>query len=105
MTWMDSYYRVHSLYLELMDCDDDVRDIIDDVVYILRTVNGVGPIMWAMSAWLAFVSYVGGGYINPKVSRDICVGACKALGLALMGEIEHRLNVLTDYRKDDVDDY
>lgn len=91
MTWMDSYYRVHTLLLSMMDRDQDVRDIVGDTAYILHAGCGMEPILWAISAWLAMVDYINHNRIHPNINRSICVGACKALGIAVQGAIDHHM--------------
>ena len=100
MTWMDSHYRVHMLAISMMDCDQDVRDMVGDTTYVLQTGCGVGPILWAVSAWLALVDYITGSHIPPDIDRDICIGACRAIAPAVQGTIDNRTLSLNVNKED-----
>ena len=100
MTWMDSHYRVHMLAISMMDCDQDVRDMVGDTTYVLQTGCGVGPILWAVSAWLALADYITGSHIPPDIDRDICIGACRAIGLAVQGVIDHRMSIIDNNKEE-----
>lgn len=100
MTWMDSHYRVHMLAISMMDCDQDVRDMVGDTTYVLQTGCGVGPILWAVSAWLALADYITGSHIPPDIDRDICIGACRAIALAVQGTIDNRTLSLNVNKED-----
>lgn len=91
MTWMDSHYRVHMLVISMMDCNQDLCDFVRDVTYILRNGSSVGSLMWAISAWLALTDHIDGSHIHPRIDREIYIGACKALGIAVQGAIDHRM--------------
>lgn len=103
MTWMDSYYRVHMLYADMMDCDQDVRDVVSKTTYVLHTGCGIGPIMWAMSAWLALADHIDGSHIHPRINREVYIGACKAIGIAVQGAIDLRMADM-DNKEDDIND-
>ena len=100
MTWMDSYYRVHALIIDTMDCAQDVRDMVGDTTYILQTGCGVGPILWAASAWLALADHIDGSHIQPRIDREVYVGACKALGLAVQGAIDRRMSIIDNNKEE-----
>lgn len=101
MTWMDSYYRVHTLLLSMMDRDQDMWDMVGDATYILHTGRGVGPILWAVSAWLAMGDYINQNSIHPNINRSICVGACKALRVAIQEAMDKRIAGLDDSTQED----
>lgn len=100
MTWMDSYYRVHMLVISMMDCNQDLRDFVEEVTYILRTGSGVGPLIWAVSAWLALADYITGSHTHQNIDRDICIGACRAIALAVQGTIDNRTLSLNVNKED-----
>lgn len=101
MTWMDSYYRVHALIIDMMDCNQDLHDFVGDVTYILHTGCGVGPILWAASAWLALADHIDGSHIQPRIDREVYVGACKALGIAVQDAIDRRMATTLNVNKED----
>lgn len=100
MTWMDSYYRVHMLYAEMMDCNQDVQDMVGDAAYILHTGRGLEPILWATSAWLALADYITGRHIHPDIDQDVYVGACRAIGLAVQGVIDYRMSIIDNNKEE-----
>lgn len=102
MTWMDSYYRVQSLTTDMMDCNQDLRDFVEEVTYILRTGSGVGPLIWAVSSWLALVDYINSNRIHKDIDYYICVGACKAIGMAVQGTVDKYTSKL-DINEEDKD--
>lgn len=100
MTWMDSYYRVHMLVISMMDCNQDLRDMVGDIAYVLHTGRGLEPILWATSAWLALADSITGSHMHQDIDRDICVGACQAIALAVQGTIDNRTLSLNINKED-----
>ena len=86
MTWMDSYYRVHSLTLSWVRSDDDMADWVDEVIGPLDEHISLEPILWAMSALMALTSTPSPLGVSPCYRW-----ACRTIGAKIHKAIEMQI--------------